>query len=871
MINEIPYEQRLKNLKKYLQTAKMDVNKYLIAGVAEGNNISQLLDAEIFYENFYVQSKITSINKALNDIAAGKSSKNLLCLYGRRGNGKSVTVYTLPYRNGCTIKEQTVFDLAGGSSIENNVRVPKKQLIDKFCDFFIKMLRENDTVIMKFQNDATMKEELGNSYTGIVAFIEKFFNVSTKTLDERKVLCETYYNDLNISFFDFLSFFIIFSVYCKQNSKKKIESAVYIFDNMESRNTGTSMTAVCEAYEDFNRKLESFFARTANASFNRFSFIEKLVFILSIRSASDFFKRDIHTTGNSALKYWQEGKNIFAHENIHKQHEFLLKKLKFLKDNNLRKDWYDQGCEIAKIIIPKAIIDDYMDGKKIVVKFKKFAEEKFFPFFNGDFRAAIGKLCDIQTNEKTSFSIMQKLLDKGDNVSISAARTILFNKIYDRLNKEGIFANIGVHPINLESKQETHSLTRVILAYLYWEELQHKRGGFSGVAFSDLYRKFSCSNTDEEITNNLYDLSVFSDNTHGVDNWTYLIEYDPIGQKIDKEYINGCINEIKASASNDDLKRTLEIQKEKIEKKICNFITAQATSRENIENLKAQIGKMITKNKHPATLKTILDQITTGENNVKKLTEQINNEKISLKTLEEEIQNLEKNASANKELKVKLTPAGKNFVSRISKNFEFFNVRINFNSKPLQLKALFEYEDANIKYSDKKTFDSIIEDAGEDGEGFGEHQCTKAYELPLLCVYFAIKCFINGIVSSMSDNCKNSKKPTNPTKIDCVIERSIKIASCGYVMKMQEIFHTISNCLAHINNLLKIRRSDCTIDNADLLRLRFWKNKYVSLKKLAKKIILENFDREIIDKKDTQISAAKLQDKYLKLKKYSDS
>lgn len=235
--------------------------------------------------------------------------------------------------------------------------------------------------------------------------------------------------------------------------------------------------------------------------------------------------------------------------------EALLKKLKFLHDDVVLRgtELYRNTYLLCSLLCTKSVIEKYLANLQVAeIEYKVFTRERLVPFFGNNFRQVIVHLCDLFTSSDKAeqksriIALMQHTEpDSIYNITINGARAILFNSIYKNFVGENIFSNFGIEPI---SGNPTHSITRILLSYLYWDKVRYcfqNEGNvknYHGVGLKTLintFKYFYPEDKMEEFANQIYKSSPFhkgdDDKIIHLSKWSYLLIINGISSDISNE------------------------------------------------------------------------------------------------------------------------------------------------------------------------------------------------------------------------------------------------------------------------------------------------------------------------------------------------
>lgn len=301
------------------------------------------------------------------------------------------------------------------------------------------------------------------------------------------------------------------------------------------------------------------------------SFFLKINFILCVRTTTniciDFPHDDMIWGNNKEFIHQLEYEDFCA--------DALLKKLKFLgktfelKESKLYQDLY----LLCSLLCPQSVIKKYLENDTVEgTDYKIFARDHLAAFFGNNFRQVVSHLMPIISDIKIRNKIWNLLIAENeeqsekDNIQVNGARSILMHEIYKGFADEYIFSHFGIEKL---SGFPTHSMLRVLLAFLYWDKYRYvseNSNSYSGASLGkivDVFKNIYTDNLMEEFIRLIYKVSPLSkevtrDGTVAISSWSYLVVID------NKSNLNIDISNISLIVDNYLLKKENEYQLRKI-------------------------------------------------------------------------------------------------------------------------------------------------------------------------------------------------------------------------------------------------------------------------------------------------------------------
>lgn len=311
-----------------------------------------------------------------------------------------------------------------------------------------------------------------------------------------------------------------------------------VFDNIEAINFSHNSTLPNIIIDTFY-----FLSKIYNALDIDFS--SKVNFLISIRTTTKICLDKDHYEG-----FWGTfGEYIHDVDYEDFCAEALLKKLKFLYHTKLQNSvFYEELYLLCSILCDKDEIDEYLSKNKDIsnTDYKYFIRETLAPFFGNNFRLVVFHVAKIIALPQIKSRISKLIEDKdklGESINdndkekkfkddvINGARGVLMFQLFKNFSEQNIFSYFGIENI---SGDATHSMTRVLLSFLYWDMYKHlsNNRNYEGTSllkivdiFYNVYDKEKmCAFIDLIYKLSPYSTELTSDGkTVAISKWSYMI------------------------------------------------------------------------------------------------------------------------------------------------------------------------------------------------------------------------------------------------------------------------------------------------------------------------------------------------------------
>ena len=540
-------------LRKRAEDSKF-VKSYLLSGLAGNYSFGGVMTPELFREYFYIprdEAKEQEIQDLLDNIF-DDSEHNVFAIKAHGGSGKTVFVNLLPTRIEKTDIEfvsidfersdigKTGFELVI-SKILHSTRKWLEPIFDPYTkqSYQIRFREYTEKVLTKLPKYDSSGElcKLWRSVCNEIFTKENIevtdrINIIVRSLSfERITDLADAQRLIGVQVACLLLATLILSK--PNDSNDNIKQYIIEFDNIEAISSKLS-------------SLPQIITRTWTLLNNIFrveavdlKFTEKIYYLLVVRTTTEFPEVPLYIAHDDV--FWGSSEDYIYDLNYN---DFcakaLLKKLKFLYDNDFRgTKLYKNAYLVCSLICTDAMIQRFLRGEQEEnIDYKFFTREKLSRFFGNNYRQVITHISDLVTDKKIQSRItsLLRLYEEDDSdINTNGARNILFHYIFSKLsrnrNGSSIFSYFGIDYISGEKK---HSMTRIILSFLYWDMVKHNvrsKGGnnYEGVQLKRLIDSFKYHYVDdemEEFAKTIYKLSQLPNGANKaqmLSQWSYLI------------------------------------------------------------------------------------------------------------------------------------------------------------------------------------------------------------------------------------------------------------------------------------------------------------------------------------------------------------
>lgn len=563
-------KEQEKKLIKYIEASanqRSFVVEYIKAGLSADTDFNGRITPPLFIKYFFVERKDKEEDKYKRTIGELFASyyHNMLCIQSDGGSGKSVFLKTIAFRY---------------AQQKRNSKYKYSNIIFDFSDIYDKSVSKEDAIFQKF------KKIYRRIMSGIIPGWKEKFRAKLNKLKEVEFsntelmfkLVEFEYelkqaiellvpqdnlDDWYIGYskrassmknsaskdilFTLLMTFYLFALESKPFVRKE-DRYVIIFDNIETFDNGQMTMEISE----YVQKCYGFIQKIYGELNNKDVFFTKFTFVVSMRTSTFL------PFGNKQTNMWGQEKYIKRIEFYDFTVDALIKKIVFLKNiRNYKKTYlYKTLCNVLSIIVSQQYIDSAINyGGEISKQDRYFTTYRYLPLFNNNYRLAMEYICNALTNDDTCNTYLEflELLPTKYGLKydylINGIRMMIIRHIFDDLQSNGYLKIIGFPQL---SGEESYSMTRMMLEYLYWNEVRHysfsPQLNYEGVAITNLIWVFKHFCSETRIANTLYDLSIYIKRNRNKANalyaWAYLIYYKNLDADLSEDEFKKIIFEV---------------------------------------------------------------------------------------------------------------------------------------------------------------------------------------------------------------------------------------------------------------------------------------------------------------------------------------
>ena len=549
-----PLSEQEKELREYIIRNKEQeyfVRSFLFVGLAADRDFHGRMTPELFLKYFYVDrpdNEETKCVKIIRNLFESKTH-NIMCIQSDGGSGKTVFIRSMSYRSQNSSRKRQkythnyiVFDLASTQKIN---MAKEYMLFQKFRKLYGKLSRDNEyskkwrhTFISSISELKNISFVLNDIISEPIEFEKQLHTIIDIILPNQDIskwyigysnrllaLQETGSN---------IIFIIVLLLYLLALDARPVsnieERYVMVFDNIETYDNGNATKWIANYIQGCHSYIRSIFEELGKPDL----FFQKFTFIIVMRTST------MLPFGNQQSEIWDSRKNIYRLEFFDFTINALLLKLKFLKTiPNIESSLlYKDILRIVTILVPIRVIDNFIEtGEYNEEETRYFSSHCYLPLFNNNYRRAMHYIYSSVIDEDFHDIIEQKIHDIDENrhsvynYAINSIRMIIFRQIFHHFEWYKIFDAFGFS--NLTGKEQ-HSITRVILSFLYWSEVKHcmnySGSKYRGILLNELINTFRNFYSAEEISQVLYNLSLYAKGDEkkkaALDAWGELIVYE---------------------------------------------------------------------------------------------------------------------------------------------------------------------------------------------------------------------------------------------------------------------------------------------------------------------------------------------------------
>lgn len=570
----------IKYIKKNLEQDTF-VYQYIKAGLSADANFNDRLTPELFIKYFWVkgeQAKELQYNSIIRNLFSS-DHHNMLCIQSDGGSGKSTFIHTLGHKDEHKISKNDIYNsIIIDLSNYNENTVTKEDLLFQLLKKKYRQMSRNDEPGNDYyqkwrRNFIERAEKLKEvAFDGVKIFklrnfqekLNAFLNViiPTNNIEDWYIGYSSRLSnakegeDVNILFVILLiTYLLVLDSKPKPHNKK--EHYTIVFDNIETYDNGETAKYIANYIESCHAFIKKIFMEIGESD----SFFMKFTFVTVVRTSTL-----IHF-GNTQSELWGAGKYIKHISFFDFTIEALLKKIVFLKkiDGYENSKLYKKLYLMLSIIMPQKQLNNCLENpEEYDPIYNHFTTHRLLPLFNNNFRRAMGYLSKSILSED-NYPIVAKRINEIENrsdifydFSIHGLRMKIFRDIFHEFQDNGYFEIMG---FSSDMSTDDCSLTRMILAYLYWDELigltDTNQNKYDGALLKDLIIKLSKYRKSCDVAKALYGLSLFAnrlpEKKEALNAWGNLITYKSLNIDLDESDFQKLIDQYISNQNKTDI------------------------------------------------------------------------------------------------------------------------------------------------------------------------------------------------------------------------------------------------------------------------------------------------------------------------------
>ncbi len=571
----------IKHIKENLEQESF-VDKYIKAGLSADLNLNDRLTPELFIKHFLVKGnpeKERQYNSIVKNVFSS-NHHNMLCIQSDGGSGKSTFIHTLGYKDEHKINKNDIYNsiIIDLSNYIENLATKEDVLFQLLKKKYRQMSRNDEPgrdYYTKWRNNFVAKanklkevafngvrifklrnfQDKLNSFLDVIipsSNIEDWYSGYSNRLTNAKEG-----EDVNILFVILLiTYLLVLDSKPKPHNKK--EHFTIVFDNIETYDNGETAKHIANYIESCHIFIRKVFTELGEID----NFYMKFTFVTVVRTSTL-----IHF-GNTQSELWGAGKYIKHISFFDFSTEALLKKMIFLKrikgyeNSKLYKKLY----LMLSIIMPQKQLNKCLENpEEYDPTYNHFTTHRLLPLFNNNFRRAMGYLSKSILSEDNYPMVSKKICEienKSDvfyDFSIHGLRMKIFRDIFHEFQDNGYFKIMG---FSSDLSTEDCSLTRMILAFLYWDELislsNKNQNNYDGALLKDLIVKLSKYRNPCEVAKALYGLSLFAnrlpEKKEALNAWGNLITYKSLNIDLDESDFQKLVDQYISNRTKTEIK-----------------------------------------------------------------------------------------------------------------------------------------------------------------------------------------------------------------------------------------------------------------------------------------------------------------------------
>lgn len=575
---------------------------YLRSGLSSDVNLGGRLTPDLFLRYFMVSRKTEEdsnhvdythvINNLFND-----DQHNLLCVESGGGSGKSCFIHTLYINDldnsGENQYRNILFDLSSRTtSKKSDTRIRfETKVFEKFIAeysqvesdsfsetsfayerkrAFYKILSDIKRIDWSRIDQSLFEEiEFKQEYNDILAVLEKGEDIKGLYMwfsaYKNKLDTEGYPKAGKDLLLSIILLLLISLCLSKPADYNNFTRYIITFDNIETYDSGNAAERIAHVITDYYKLVEQVFQEVVLDE----EFKTRITFVFVLRTSTWL------PFGTVQYSIWGQGRRYVIPLHFYDfTIEAIIKKLEFLNvqiPNARNTVVFKEAKKVLQILIPDPVIERALsqdDSTNIDLTLREFASNQLLPLFNNNYRTVIeyiySALTDPKHGDLISKSIEETAFERSAvyNSHISGTRMMIMRHIFDDLMQIAVLPKIGFPYLY---GNNNHSMTRVVLEYLFWDEVKwnalsqkkSKDETYLGVPLSTLANTFKYFwDSKENFTTSLISLSIFSvSSNEGVsvsESWANLLVFEDEYKAMSEEMLRKAITNLAGDTPSND-------------------------------------------------------------------------------------------------------------------------------------------------------------------------------------------------------------------------------------------------------------------------------------------------------------------------------
>ena len=541
---------------------KAFVDLYIRAGLSADLNLRGRITPQLFKKHFLVKredEEEEKYNEIINELL-NSTEHNCLCLQSDGGSGKSTFIQTMGLRkknNSGEYFTNIILDLSNLSKYQNTkedllfqrVRKEYNRMSKSKGGYFIawrnafekriqeleKITFEDDRLFAVTDVQANLRSALSNL---VPDKLDDWYKGYTSRITSAK-------NTDSTVLFIILIIIYLMILDCKPQLDR-MEKFSLIFDNIETFDNGQEAQKISYYVEVCYRYAKNVFLELGIFD----NFYEKFTLIVVLRTST------LIPFANMQTDMWSGDHFVKQIKYFDFTEEALLKKLKFLQKIPDYKNTilFKRVYAVVSVLLPTNKIDEYLKtGSLADAKYRHFTSKQILPLFNNDYRKTMKNLHGSIVNEDRDPTIYSMIMElsglEGSTYDyyVNGIRMALIRDVFNRLKIHDYFEEIGFSDL---SGVENYSMTRLVLDYLYWNELNSVVQGhtnYIGAELSEIASTFKYFCNHENLVDILYCLSIYTNKNskkgEALHEWGNLLVFDNLNVDFTQSEFNEVIKD----------------------------------------------------------------------------------------------------------------------------------------------------------------------------------------------------------------------------------------------------------------------------------------------------------------------------------------